>query len=77
MKCYFVFGLYGLREAFLSIPRTIVANMINIMAVWRALSQYVDQLAGQPARWEKTSHFYPDEGNIKQLRPQYAAGDRG
>jgi adsorption protein B len=77
MKCYFVFALYGLREAFLSIPRTIVANMINIMAVWRALSQYMDQLAGQPARWEKTSHFYPDEENIKQLRPQYAVGDRG
>lgn len=77
MKCYFVFALYGLREAFLSIPRTIVANLINIMAVWRALSQYIDQLAGRPANWEKTSHFYPDARNIKQLRPQYSARDRG
>ena len=77
MKFYFVFALYGLREAFLSIPRTIVANMINIMAVWRALSQYVDQLAGQPAHWEKTDHFYPDTQNIKQLRAQHSASDRG
>lgn len=77
MKFYFVFALYGLREAFLSIPRTIVANLINIMAVWRALSQYIDQLAGRPANWEKTSHFYPDAQNIKQLRPQYSARDRG
>tara|TARA_R110000868_G_scaffold44953_2_gene149610 strand:+ start:3355 stop:4788 length:1434 start_codon:yes stop_codon:yes gene_type:complete len=77
MKFYFVFTLYGLPEAVLSIPRTIVANLINIMAVWRALSQYVDQLAGHPAHWEKTSHFYPDARNIKQLRPQYSADDRG
>ncbi|MFT5330992.1 MAG: adsorption protein B [Parasphingorhabdus sp.] len=77
MKFYFVFTLYGLPEAILSIPRTIVANLINIMAVWRALSQYVDQLAGHPAHWEKTSHFYPDAQNIKQLRPQYSADDRG
>jgi len=77
MKAYFVFSLYGLREAMLSIPRTVVANMINIMAVWRALRQYVGQLAGQPARWEKTSHFYPDAGNVKQLRPRYSPEDRG
>lgn len=77
MKCYFVFALYGLREAILSIPRTIVANLINIMAVWRALRQYIDQLAGHPAYWEKTNHFYPDVQNIKQLRPQYSAGERG
>jgi adsorption protein B len=77
MKCYFVFALYGLREAILSIPRTVVANLINIMAVWRALGQYMDQLVGHPAHWEKTSHFYPDAQHIKQLRPQYSAGDRG
>lgn len=76
MKFYFVFALYGLREALLSIPRTVVANLINIMAVWRALSQYTGQLSGQPAHWEKTSHFYPDARNIKQLRPQIIAGDR-
>jgi adsorption protein B len=76
MKCYFVFHLYGLPEALLSVPRTIVANLINIMAVWRALGQYIDQLAGHPANWEKTTHFYPDAENIKQLRPQYSASGR-
>ncbi|ATW03864.1 glycosyl transferase family protein [Sphingorhabdus sp. YGSMI21] len=77
MKFCFVFSLYGLREAFLSIPRTVVANLINIMAVWRALSQYISQLAGQPAQWEKTSHFYPDARDVQQLRPQTTAGGRG
>jgi adsorption protein B len=76
MKAYFVFALYGLREAILSVPRTVVANLINIMAVWRALSQYVKQLAGHPAHWEKTSHFYPDARNVKLLRPQYSTEDR-
>jgi len=77
MKFYFVFALYGLHEAILSIPRTIVANLINIMAVWRALSQYVGQLGGRPAQWDKTNHFYPDARNIKQLRPPSSAGGRG
>ncbi|WP_417611037.1 glycosyl transferase family protein [Parasphingorhabdus sp.] len=77
MKFYFVFALYGLREAFLSLPRTIVANFINIMAVWRALNQYIDQLGGQPAHWDKTTHFYPDAHNIKQLRPQYLGDGKG
>ncbi len=77
MKFYFVFSLYGLREAFLSIPRTVVANLINIMAVWRALSQYIGQLTGQPARWEKTSHFYPDAKDVQRLRPQASTGGRG
>ncbi len=77
VKACFVFSLYGLREAILSIPRTVVANLINIMAVWRALTHYVGELAGQPARWEKTSHFYPEARNVKQLRPQYSAEDQG
>ncbi|MEH6792258.1 glycosyl transferase family protein [Parasphingorhabdus sp.] len=76
MKCYFVFALYGLREAILSVPRTIVANLINIMAVWRAFGQYIDQLSGSPARWDKTSHFFPAAQDVKQLRPQYTA-DKG
>tara|TARA_R110002110_G_scaffold2077_6_gene9461 strand:+ start:599 stop:2032 length:1434 start_codon:yes stop_codon:yes gene_type:complete len=77
MKASFVFALYGLREAILSIPRTAVANLINIMAVWRALSQYVRQLAGRPAQWEKTRHFYPEAQNVKRLRPRHSAEERG
>jgi len=77
VKACFVFSLYGLREAILSIPRTVVANLINIMAVWRALTHYVGELGGQPARWEKTSHFYPEARNVKQLRPQYSAEEQG
>ena len=68
IKGYFVFLLYGFREALLSVPRTLVANIINIMAARRALALYVRSLAGTPIRWDKTSHFYPELGEIQQLK---------
>ncbi len=76
LKGYFVFSLYGFREALLSIPRTIVANVINILAAWRAIGHYLDQLSGQPANWEKTRHFYPEAQNIQQLRSNTSIGNR-
>ncbi|MFK7840636.1 MAG: glycosyl transferase family protein [Sphingorhabdus sp.] len=75
-KCYFVFALYGLREAILSVPRTIVANLINILASWRAIGHYIDHLAGHPATWEKTRHFYPEAENIRELRTQHSVRER-
>ena len=76
LKSYFVFSLYGLREALLSIPRTIVANLINILAAWRAIGHYIHQLAGHPVNWEKTRHFYPEIEQVEQLRSNCSAGDR-
>ncbi len=76
LKSYFVFALYGLREALLSIPRTIVANVINILAAWRAIGHYVEQLAGHPVNWEKTHHFYPETGEIQQLRSGHSMAER-
>ena len=75
LKSSFVFALYGLREALLSIPRTVVANLINILAAWRAIRHYMDQLAGRPVNWEKTRHFYPDAAHVQQLRPNLSAGE--
>ena len=76
LKSYFVFALYGLREAAISIPRTIVANVINILAAWRAIGHYVEQLAGHPVNWEKTQHFYPETDEIQQLRSGYSLAGR-
>lgn len=69
IKGYFVFALYGLREALLSVPRTLIANMINILAARRAMIEYLKILSGAPLRWEKTSHFHPDMIDVKRLRP--------
>ncbi|GAA0472195.1 hypothetical protein GCM10009096_11620 [Parasphingorhabdus litoris] len=68
-KGYFVFKLYGLREALLSIPRTFIANIINILAARRALFQYLKSLAGIAPKWEKTNHFHPHSADVRQLRP--------
>ena len=76
LKSCFVFALYGLREALLSIPRTIVANLINILAARRAIGHYVGQLVGHPVNWEKTAHFYPDAKDIQELRPFHSVSDR-
>lgn len=76
LKCYFVFSLYGFREALLSIPRTIIANLINILAAWRAIGHYVHQLAGRPVNWEKTRHFYPEIEQVEQLRKNCSIGER-
>ena len=75
MKFYFVFALYGLREALLSLPRTVVANVINILAAWRAMRRYGQQLAGRPLDWEKTNHFYPEMRHVRQLRSERQAGE--
>lgn len=47
---------YGLREGLRSIPRGPVANIIAIMAGYRALARYVHRLAGGSVTWDKTSH---------------------
>ncbi|MEW4468115.1 glycosyl transferase family protein [Parasphingorhabdus sp. JC815] len=69
IRAYLVYVLYGLREALLSVPRTFVANVINILAAKRAITYYLKTLSGAPLRWEKTDHFHPDVTKIKGLRP--------
>lgn len=76
-KTYFVFSLYGMREAFLSIPRTVVANVVNILAAWRAIGRYLDQLSGLPPKWEKTVHFYPPSQDVQKLRLREISGEGG
>ena len=76
LKSCFVFALYGLREALLSMPRTVVANIINIMAAWRAIGHYTRQLVGDPVNWEKTAHFFPDANDVQVLRPKFSVGER-
>ena len=76
LKSCFVFALYGLREALLSTPRTVVANIINIMAACRAIGHYTRQLVGDPVNWEKTAHFFPDANDVQELRPKFSVGER-
>lgn len=49
---------YGWRQGLLSVPRLLVANLIAVLAVRRAVSLHG---LGGPRRWDKTSHIFPKE----------------
>jgi adsorption protein B len=56
VRAAFVALLYGPGEAMLSIPRSIIANIIAIMAARRACGDYLRHIMGEPLRWDKTAH---------------------
>lgn len=62
VRAGFVATLYGPKEALLSIPRSIVSNVIAIMAMRRACINYLRHCLGAPLIWDKTAHhFLPDK----------------
>ncbi len=56
VRAAFVGSVYGPMEALYSVPRSIIANIIAIMAARRACSAYVRHCLGAPLRWDKTTH---------------------
>ena len=62
VRAGFVAALYGPKEALLSVPRSIVSNVIAIMAMRRACTNYLRHCFGAPLTWDKTAHhFMPDK----------------
>jgi bacteriophage N4 adsorption protein B len=62
IRSAFVTRYYGLGQGLLSIPRTIVANAINLSAALRALWLYSKGRAtAMPVAWEKTTHVFPQK----------------
>jgi adsorption protein B len=58
MRSVFTAAAYGPAEGLRSIPRTVVANFIAVLAANRALSIHS---AGGATRWDKTHHIFPTE----------------
>jgi adsorption protein B len=58
MRACFTTAAYGWREGLRSVPRTIVANIIAVLAARRALLLHS---AGGAKRWDKTRHIFPLE----------------
>lgn len=58
----FVTAYYGVSEGLRSLPRMAVGNLIAILAVKRAIAIH---LSGGPARWDKTSHRFPVQENMR------------
>lgn len=52
---------HGRVEALRSIPRAFVANIINVLAAFRAIGRYIRILRyREMPRWDKTAHRFPD-----------------
>ncbi|MEC3911823.1 glycosyl transferase family protein [Sphingobium sp. CR2-8] len=60
MRALFVTRAYGWRQGMMSIPRTVIANYIAILAARRAVFLYAKSLRGKPLTWDKTQHHFPD-----------------
>lgn len=58
VRALFTTASYGLWQGLLSIPRLLVANLIAILAVRRALALH-DPTG--PPKWDKTQHIFPKE----------------
>ena len=60
MRFWMVARLYGCREGLRSIPRTVIANMIAMLAARRAVMNYVGMARRGRIAWDKTAHVFPD-----------------
>lgn len=64
-RIYFVTLLYGWRHGLLSVPRMVVSNFVNFMAVARAWKLFLNHLLfGQAMVWDKTMHDFPSAENL-------------
>ncbi|WP_375380595.1 glycosyl transferase family protein [uncultured Sphingomonas sp.] len=61
MRALFTGRAYGRREAWRSIPRLLVGNLIALLAARRAFWCYLLLLAGGKTCWDKTVHAFPAE----------------
>ncbi|MBB3586680.1 glycosyl transferase family protein [Sphingomonas sp. BK481] len=60
MRMAFTARIYGLAEAFWSLPRFVVGNVISLIAAPRAVVRYIAMLRGAALVWDKTRHEFPD-----------------
>jgi adsorption protein B len=57
VRAAFVASVYGLGEAALSVPRSLVGNMIAILSARKAGFGYLRHCLGAPLFWDKTEHL--------------------
>ena len=60
---------YGWRQGLLAIPRTLLANIIAMLAARRAIGLYLGQLRSGTIIWEKTQHRFPFPADHHVHRP--------
>lgn len=60
MRYLMVARLYGWREGLRALPRTVIANIITMMAARRAVTHYVRLARRGTVAWDKTRHSFPE-----------------
>ncbi|MRW82855.1 glycosyl transferase family protein [Pseudoduganella sp. FT26W] len=68
-RVYFVSALYGAGQGLLSMPRMVIGNVVNFLAVSRAWRIFLGHLFyGKPMVWDKTMHDFPSTEQLSQQR---------
>ncbi|SMG00836.1 glycosyl transferase family protein [Burkholderia singularis] len=68
-RAYFVTRLYGWEHGLLSVPRMVIGNFVNFMAVSRAWRLFVSHLVtGKRLAWDKTMHDFPSADGLTERR---------
>jgi adsorption protein B len=68
-RVYFTSALYGWEHGVMSLPRMVVGNFVNCMAVARAWKMYLSYLfKGTRLAWDKTAHEFPSSSQLARRR---------
>jgi bacteriophage N4 adsorption protein B len=68
-RVYFTTVLYGWEHGLMALPRMIVGNFVNCMAVARAWRLYLSYLfRGKKLVWDKTMHEFPTGAQLARKR---------
>ncbi|MEO8385584.1 MAG: glycosyl transferase family protein, partial [Betaproteobacteria bacterium] len=68
-RIYFTTILYGWEHGLMSVPRMVVSNFVNFMAVCRAWRLYLSYLfRGRVLAWDKTMHDFPTNAQLHKRR---------
>jgi adsorption protein B len=66
---YFTTVLYGWEHGLMALPRMVVGNFVNCMAVARAWKMYLSYLfKGTRLAWDKTAHEFPSSTQLARRR---------
>jgi adsorption protein B len=68
-RVYFTSVLYGWEHGLMALPRMVVGNFVNCMAVARAWKMYLSYLfKGTRLAWDKTAHEFPSSAQLARRR---------
>lgn len=72
MRAHFTARWYGRRQALMALPRTLIANLIAMLAVRRAIFLYGRMLRSGQVVWDKTDHAEKAVMAVPVLTPALA-----